>query len=76
MAEKERKNSQVAAPAAHDQSGGDTVYTVQELAQAHDQQFGTSYEMVRAALLYAGKISATLSEARELVEQFRKQEVK
>lgn len=55
---------------------GDTVFTVRELAAAHQQQFGCSYEMVIAAFMHAGKDSATLAEAKDIVGEFRKKEVK
>lgn len=54
----------------------ETVYTVQELAVAHQEQFGCSYEVVRAAFLHAGKDRATLADAKDMVERFRKREVK
>ena len=76
MAERERKGVPEAAPAAQAQPAGETVYTLQELAAAHDKQFGCSQEMVRAALLHAGKNTVTLAEAKRVVEQFRKREVK
>lgn len=59
----------------HRGHAGETIYPVKELCAAHEQQFGCSREMVMAAFLQSGRTEATLAEAKELVEQFRKQEV-
>lgn len=53
----------------------ESVYTAEELAKAHNT-FGTSYAIVATALQLAGKDRATISEAKEIIEKFKKQEVK
>lgn len=53
----------------------ESVYTAEQLAKAHNT-FGTSYAIVATALQIAGKDTATVSEAKEIIEKFKKQEVK
>lgn len=53
----------------------ESVYTAQELAQNH-KFFNTSYEIVTIALQMAGKKVATVSEAKEIIENFKNREVK
>lgn len=57
-------------------SSAATVYTVKEFAEAHQSQFGCSQDMVVAAFMHAGKKEATLKEAKTIIENFRKREVK
>ena len=53
----------------------ESVYKAEELAKAH-KTFGASYAIVATALQIAGKDRATVSEAKEIIEKFKKQEVK
>lgn len=53
----------------------ESVYTAKELADNH-KVFGTYREIVVVALRNAGKETYTLSEAKKIIEDFRKQEVK
>ena len=52
-----------------------SVYTAEELAQNH-KAFKTSREIVTVALRLAGKESATLAEAKSIIEKFKNKEVK
>lgn len=51
------------------------VYSVDEFAEA-SQAFGTSADVIRAAFLVAGKTEATEKEAKELINRFKKKEVR
>lgn len=53
------------------------IYTAEELAENHGV-FHTSYEIVAVALRLAGKKTASVSEARAIIEKFKttKKEVK
>lgn len=53
----------------------ESVYTADELAKAH-KVFDTSYEIVAVALKLAGKEAATVTEAKEIINEFMKKEVK
>jgi len=53
----------------------ESVYTAKELADNH-KVFGTYREIVVVALRNAGKETATLSEARKIIEKFKNKEVK
>lgn len=53
----------------------ESVYTAEELAQNH-KFFKTSYEIVKVALHTAGKNSATVTEAKNIIEKFKNREVK
>ena len=53
----------------------ESVYTASELA-AHYKLFGTYREIVIVALRQAGKETATLSEAKSIIEKFKNKEVK
>lgn len=53
----------------------ESVYSAEELAQNH-KVFNTSYEIVAVALRLAGKQSATLTEAKQIIEKFKNKEVK
>lgn len=55
---------------------GETVYSLEELIQAHRTQFGCAQELVRAAFLAAGKKEATLAEAKKIIGAFRRKEVR
>lgn len=67
MAEKKK------APAAPVKA--ESVYTAAELAKNH-KILGTSYEIVIVALKKAKKKSATLSEAKKIIDNFKYKEVK
>ena len=54
----------------------ESVYTVNEFADSSQQVFSVRRECVIAAFLGAGKESATITEAKKIVETFLKQEVK
>lgn len=53
----------------------ESVYTAAELADNH-KVFGTFREIVVVALRMAGKETATLSEAKKIIEKFKNKEVK
>lgn len=53
----------------------ESIYQAEELARAH-KVFDTSYEIVATALKLAGKEKATVTEAKEIVENFKTKEVK
>ena len=65
----------VKAPAAKVAPPKESVYTAAELAQNH-KFFKTSYEIVIVALRLAGKTSATITEAKHIIEKFKNKEVK
>lgn len=56
----------------------ESVYTVQELVNNAEAVFGarTKKECVAAAFRFAGKTQATREEAKRIVENFLKKEVK
>lgn len=68
MAEKTKAAAAKAAPS-------ESVYTAEELASNH-WVFNTSYEIVAVALRQAGKESATVEEAKQIIEKFKNKEVK
>ena len=53
----------------------ESIYSAEELARNH-KLFKTSYEIVSVALRKAGKKEATLSEAKDIIENFKNREVK
>lgn len=53
----------------------ESVYAAEELAENH-KAFKTSREIVEVALRLAGKKSATFTEAKEIIENFKNKEVK
>lgn len=53
----------------------ESVYAAAELAENH-KVFKTSREIVEIALRMAGKKSATLAEAKAIIEKFKNKEVK
>lgn len=53
----------------------ESVYTREELANNH-KVFGTYREIVDVALRMEGKDTATLAEAKKIVEKFKNKEVK
>lgn len=69
MAEKTKAASAKATPEV------ESVYTAEELASNH-WVFNTSYEIVAVALRQAGKQSATIEEAKRIIEKFKNKEVK
>lgn len=60
---------------AEGQPPTECVYTAAELAD-NCKAFGTYREIVAVALRLAGKETATLSEARQIIDRFKKKEVK
>ena len=60
---------------AEGQPNAECDYTAAELAD-NCKAFGTYREIVAVALRLAGKEAATLSEARQIIERFKKKEVK
>lgn len=52
----------------------ESVYTAQELADNH-KIFGTYREIVVVALRQAGKETATLAEAKTIIEKFKNKKV-
>ena len=60
---------------AEGQPNAECVYTAAELAD-NCKAVGTYREIVAVALRLAGKEAATLSEARQIIERFKKKEVK
>lgn len=57
------------------QTAAESVYTAEELADAH-KAFGTFREIVVVALRQAGKKTATFTEAKVIIEKFKNKEVK
>lgn len=53
----------------------ESVYTAAELAKNH-KVFNTYREVVVVALKQAGKQTATFSEAKKIIDEFRNREVK
>ena len=53
----------------------ESVYTAEELAANH-KVFKTSSEIVEIALRLAGKETASLTEAKAIIEKFKTKEVK
>ena len=54
----------------------ESKYSMEELAKAAKEAFGTHALVVRAALKQAGKSEYTMAEATEIVEKFKNKEVK
>ena len=65
MASAKAKTTESAAPQ-------ESVYTAQELAE-NSKLFQASYEIVTVALRKAGKETATRSEAKKIIEKFKKE---
>ena len=72
MAGKENEAVQKAAPRAV----SSPTYTVQEFAAAPHILGAKSPDIVRAALLKAGKTSLTVAEAKVIINNFKNKEVK
>ena len=53
----------------------ESVYTAEELAENY-KIFNTSHAIVAVALRLAGKKSATLTEAKDIINKFKNKEVK
>lgn len=53
----------------------ESIYSAEELAKNH-KLFKTSFEIVAVALRKAGKKEATLTEAKNIIENFKNREVK
>ena len=53
----------------------ESVYSAAELAENHNV-FNTSREVVEVALRLAGKKTATVTEAKTIIEKFKNKEVK
>lgn len=60
---------------AKTEAPAESIYTREELANSH-KVFGTYREIVDVALRMAGKDTATLTEAKAIVEKFKNKEVK
>lgn len=65
---------------AHSKESGavkptESIYTAEELADAH-KAFGTFREIVVVALRQAGKETATFTEAKTIIDKFKKKEIK
>lgn len=75
MAEEKKTavNQTSAAPA---KKTAESVYSVQELTAANEKVFGVKKECVVAALKENGKDKLTLTEAKRIVNDFLKREVK
>lgn len=67
----------VAAPAKPVKKAApkESVYSAADLANNY-KAFKTSYEIVVIALRLAGKETATFKEAQDIIEKFKKREVK
>lgn len=63
------------APVKASKPVAESVYTAKELADNH-KVFGTFREIVVVALRSAGKETATFSEAKKIIENFKTKEVK
>lgn len=75
-AEKAAPAAEKAAPAAEKVNAvSESVYSAVELAKNH-KVFKTSREIVEVALRMAGKQTATMAEATEIIEKFKNKEVK
>jgi hypothetical protein len=79
------KSTNTAADAAAAEKGGtpdtakqaaESLYSAAELSAAARARFGVPPEVVTAAMRMAGKKSATLSDAKEIITKFSKREVK
>lgn len=73
--EAEVKAKEAPAPAKTAAPVPESVYTAAELAD-NCKVFGTYREIVLIALRQAGKETATLSEAKRIIEKFKNKEVK
>ncbi len=63
-------------PTEKPKASRESVYPVNELAANARKIFGTRQECVAAALKASGKTEYTVSEAKKIVENFLKKEVK
>lgn len=70
------KEAKKTAQDAEIRNEAESVYSVDELADAARDMFGTSPDIVRAALRMADMTESTVSAAKELVEKFRHKEVR
>lgn len=75
--EKKAKTSEAVevTPAKAEKAAQESIYTATELADNY-KVFGTFREIVVIALRKAGKETATLSEAKKIVDAFKNKEVK
>lgn len=64
------------APQKEQKASQESVYSASELAANAKKVFGTRQECVAAALKAAGKTECTVTEAKEIVGEFLKREVK
>ena len=71
MASTKAKETTVIVPV----SEPECVYSTEELA-ANYKLFGTSRAIVVVAMKKSGKTSATMNEAKEIIEKFKNKEVK
>ena len=58
------------------QPAQEAMYSVEELMSASRLRFGVSPEVVSAALKFYGATKTTATEAKRLIEKFKKREVK
>lgn len=65
----------IVEPVAKRPAPAESVYTAAELADNY-RKFNTFREVVIVALRKAGKETATLAEAKEIIEKFKTKEVK
>ena len=76
MAHSKAKAAPVAAPVNEKvEVINESVYSAEELAANH-KVFKTSREIVEVALRMAGKETATLKEAKAIIDKFKNKEVK
>lgn len=68
-------NDNSKATAVKEAPVSESVYTAEELATNH-KVLGTSYEIAVVALKQAGKKTATLAEAKSIINKFKNKEVK
>lgn len=78
MAEKLKKTETAEAVAPAAQETTEAAYTVNEFAANAEKLFGkrANADLVTAAFKLEGKASATLSEAKDIVEKFISREVR
>lgn len=68
--------AQSAVPVKNTVKEEQSLYSVDELAEAGPSLFGASPYLVRVALFYDGKTFYTQAEAAKCIEAFKKKEVK
>ena len=71
----EKKENTVAPVRAAQQQGKESVYTLPELVAASGRLFGCGPDCVVAAFREAGKDSASISEAKQMMQKFLRKEI-